>query len=72
MKDRYEPLISVNEMRPFSSGEKYAAKVNYMIKNPGPNFEHVHDFFHEHWGKTYEEAEAKARAEADEWIKKQS
>ena len=27
---------------------------------------------HEHWGSTEEEAEAKARAEAEEWIRQQA
>lgn len=69
MADEYGYFVQTQEIIPPLSGKyKWAAKVTYVIKNPGADFQRINIPHHEHWGITKEEAVRKAKAEADEWI----
>jgi hypothetical protein len=71
MIDEYDYFVHVEKLNPPLGKNKFAAKVPYVVKNPGDNFERVYPQFHEWWGETSEEAESKAKAEADKWIAQQ-
>ena len=72
MADEYDYFVNVQELGdPIGGVYKYVAKVPYIVENPGPNFKRVYPHLHEWWGKTEQEAEKKAKAEADGWIAKQ-
>jgi hypothetical protein len=71
MSDTFDYLVEVEEITPLGEN-RFAAKVPYIVKNPGPNSKRIYPHFHEWWGKTREEAESKAKAEAEKWIAEQS
>jgi hypothetical protein len=71
MADRYHYLVEVRELKSRLGKFRFAAKVTYIMKNPGENSERINPGFEEYWGVTDKEAEGKARAEADRWISKQ-
>jgi hypothetical protein len=72
MADNFDYFVQVNEITPpLPGGLKYEAKVPYIVKNPGVKPEHINPGLHIYWGKTPEEAELKADAEAKAWIAQQ-
>jgi len=72
MADKYNYTISTEEVRPLPSGEQFAAEVTRLMCNLGAKPELVATALkavgHKHFGKTSEEAHAKAKAEVDAWI----
>jgi len=71
MSIEFDYFVELKELNPTMGDNRFAAKVPYVVKNPGKNFERIYPPLHEWWGRTREEAESKARAEANTWIEKQ-
>ena len=76
MSDKFSYHISTEQVPQLSSGERFAAKVTKLVRNPGPNHKLVplspNNVGHEFWGKTEGEAYAKAEAEVKAWIAAQN
>jgi hypothetical protein len=72
MADKYNYIISIEEVRPLPSGERFAAEVTKLVCKLGIKPELVplalKALGHKYWGKTREEAHAKAKAKVDAWI----
>lgn len=72
MADRFDYIIDTQEIKPFPGGQRFAAKLTRLVRNPGPNFERVnfmeYGLGQEQWGETQQEAYAKVEKEVKEWI----
>ena len=77
MPDKFDYVISAEEIEPLPGGQKYVAKVTRLVRNPDPNVEvlpllPVNNVGHEFWGMTEAEAYAAAEAEVKAWIAAQT
>lgn len=73
MKSNYDYFVEVATLKPPIGKYRFAAKVPYIVKNPGENFKRIYPTVNDNWGKevwgiTETEAEKQARIEADKWI----
>ena len=71
MAERYDYLIVVRKFKTRVATYQFAAKVSYIVKISGANSERINPGLREQWGVTQQEAEGKARAEADRWLEQQ-
>jgi len=75
MLDKFNYHISTEQIQQLPGGERFAAKVTRLVRNPGPHHKLVpllpNNIGHEFWGMTEGEAYAKAEVEVKKWIAEQ-